>query len=310
MDGEQVEASEACPNDNVLAAYATGTALRAEREQLESHLLDCRACRAAVATAVGHATTQPEGTTLPRPRLRLHRLAASIAAIAAVLLVGWVLFGDRGGSTVKPSTEDLLVSHWRSLAEGHPQDFGSAQPLSRAERLARGGALQRGGIVLVAPAGTTLALRPRIVWRGGRPATVVLSTDAGAPIAQAEGVTSPWHWPADLEPLKPGAAYLLELTVEGVLGPERVSRTFRVASEETNELHKRRVAVVMADVAAPLRSLMLAHVALRADLITLARQHAEDYVTARPNDEVGRETLYRVRTLLGDPAASELLEER
>jgi protein involved in temperature-dependent protein secretion len=52
----------------------------------------------------------------------------------------------------------------------------------------------------------------------------------------------------------------------------------------------------------------MAHVALRADLLAEARRHAEAYVASRPEDAVGRETLFQVLAREGQTDADHLLE--
>jgi len=296
-----------CPDANALAAFAGARLLEAEREQIETHLGACRACRTSVAAAlraeaseagVPHASQRrPAGRSI-----RWWQVAAAAVVVAGV----WILARPRA----QPTTDALLQAHADRLARDHPSAFGGFELLSPRERLQRADALERGNSPLGSPLGATLTTRPTFVWTAdtAQAAGLRVSTADGRGLARVEDARSPWKWPETLAPLTRGEKYLWEVEFAGVLGPERASRTFRVASDDVAELYEQQVAQIQATVPDPLGKLLLAQVALRHGLLEEARRHAEAYAALRPTDHVGRETLFQVLTRSGDPSAGTRLE--
>jgi hypothetical protein len=56
---------DACPNDELLAAYIEQTLLPAEQAQLESHLLKCKLCREVIAVVIRTRAKVPDPQISP-----------------------------------------------------------------------------------------------------------------------------------------------------------------------------------------------------------------------------------------------------
>jgi len=95
------------PTDEEVAAYLSGTLPGGEREAVEAHLAECRACRLQVTSARRLLRTRPER----RQRVMAASLAAA-AVIAVVLLVprppGSAPDPDRGGRAGEPGLAQAL----------------------------------------------------------------------------------------------------------------------------------------------------------------------------------------------------------
>jgi len=303
MSERDDRSSDACIDVNDLAAFAIGRMLDEERERIEAHVVTCSLCRAAVTAAVrAEAHLDAEA-----PRLRRSSRGPWFAVAAAVVLlaVGLAFLASRPGA---PESKPTLDTAWASLANAHPDLFGDIDPLSAVERRRPGAALQRGSLRVEAPRGVVLEARPTVQWAGEGAARIRVSTADGRPLESVAGTSSPWAWPDASPPLPRGETYLVEIEAEGVLGLEQASTTFAVASDALVLLYMRRSDAVRDSIDAPLRELVLSHLALRADLLAEARRHAEAYLEARPEDEIGRETLFQVLTREGRSDIDHLLE--
>lgn len=95
------------PTDEEVAAYLSGTLPGGEREAVEAHLAECRACRLQVTSARRLLRTRPER----RQRVMAASLAAA-AVIAVVLLVprppGPATDPDRAGRADEPGLAQAL----------------------------------------------------------------------------------------------------------------------------------------------------------------------------------------------------------
>jgi hypothetical protein len=288
-----------CPDEDALAGIASGAGLPEERESVEGHLGTCDDCRRLVVALAG--------TEARRRGTSRRRLFAAPLVAAAVLLVGIGVFVvARAARAPEPDVEQSLESAARELAVADPQLFAAFRPLSAGERASAGSALQRGDLVLLHPSGTVLDPRPSFRWEpvsGIREWEVTLSKADGTRLWSAKTPEPRLEFPASEAALEPGARYLFEVAGEGPLGRSESGRTFGAAGEESRSAFARARDAIARRTPAPLRDLLVAHLALRGDHWLEAEAAARAYVLERPDEPVGRETLGLVLRLLGSSDA-------
>jgi hypothetical protein len=315
-----VREGSGCPGEDQLAALAAGGLLPEERESVERHLERCRPCRDAVAALVrwhrdagsegDDEAIQPESTAGAErvrhgPRLLL--LAAAVILMAALIWVGKDFFAPGEGLEFGTSSE-RLADLAEDLAKADPGLFESFVPLSREERLAPSPVLLRsGGIVLLHPAGASLALRPRFDWEpvaGAAEYRVTLLTSDGVAVWEEETGAASLDYPAGRPELTAGTGYLWEVRCEEPLGGEfRQRRAFRTASESERASFKAAIEAVEARDPGAIGLLLQAQLAVRLGFYRQAEYAARAYVLAGEEDALGRETLFHVLQLIGSPEA-------
>ena len=296
-----------CPDPSLLAGFAEGRLLDAERQALQGHLALCEPCRAAVAGWIRDRGDPSLAPPAPAPRvLRGWRVAVPIAAAAALLLAFLLPAGVLRHPGADGGTD--MASAARDLAAARPDLFAGFRPVEAGEELPRAFAQKRGAVVLLAPAGTILETRPAFRWRGvpgiARWKVTLLAAD-GEVLGSAEAADTALPFPAGTPDLAAGKRYLWEASGEGPLGPVKVRRAFDVAPEPDRRAFADAVAVIRERVPERLRSLVAAHLALRRGYYAAAEEEAAGHLRRFPGDPAGLDALGRARRALGEPAAED-----
>jgi hypothetical protein len=316
--GGDADASAACPDPNLLAGFAERSLAESETRAVAAHASGCAACRETLAelaeAGIGGETrvAASSGPSLPAgARLRaLGRPRAYGVAALVLLACGAALwaFGRRG--TEPADTDERLVAAARDLATSHSDLFGGFSPIGPDERAREVGSRERGGLRLLSPAEVVLSTRPAFAWvavRGIAEYEVRLEREDGATLFTRTTSRPSIEFPGDVAPLEPGARYAWTVGVDAVLGGRTESRrAFEVASEAAASAFRRAAQAVAGRAPEDLRDLLVAHWALRRDLLEEAERFARAHVERHPADRAGRETLLHVLRRQGTPEAEAL----
>ncbi len=300
-----------CPEEDLLAAMASGGLLPEERERLVDHLSGCERCGGVVAAlSKGEAPGIPRAPSrrgvlrLPVPSwaagrrgkagspLRSIEIRLPVAAAAVLLALAGVFLGTRirsgsPGVDGRPAsdTDGILLASAADLALSRPDLFRDFAPLSREERLADAPSVRGTVSSLILPAGKILETRPSFRWQDRPPVAereVVLRTPAGAVVFRARARAPLPVYPEDAPPLDPGSSY--SWTVSG-LG----ERIFAVATSEERAAWEAAVSAIEAQAPAGVRDLLVSHLALRRGFLgeaeQAARRHLWGTVAARERYE-------------------------
>jgi hypothetical protein len=229
------------------------------------------------------------------------RVAAAAAGAVAVGASAWLATrgGSPGGSD--GGTDAALVAAARALTDARPDLFAGFAPLGPGERRAARPDAARPRLVLRYPAGTIVGTTPTFSWSevpGADAYEVTLFSKDGTRLF-ARKAKEP-RLPHPDPPLEAGARYVWEVIAKVPGGPEHARRPFAVASEGERARFADAKAEIDARVEPRLRALVLAHWALRGDLVEAARDAARQAAADRPLDDVAAETLAHVRRRLGD----------
>lgn len=138
-------APDGCPDENVLAGFASGALSHEDTPRLEQHLDGCAACRALVA-AVAAEASEPGDTHAPTcldtgvPTLPMHPGAASLlpgAQMGRYVVEG--LLGEGGMGVVYAATDPTLgrTVALKLLRPGGGGDEGRARLVREAQAMAR-----------------------------------------------------------------------------------------------------------------------------------------------------------------------------
>jgi hypothetical protein len=300
----------ACPDENRLAGFVEGRLAPQERDGIAAHLEPCRDCGAIVAElaqseAVAAGGGEPSArvqSLFPRPLA----LAAAAVVVLGIAIGGWRVFVV--GRAL--DTQSELVACARTLVRERPELFQGFVPLASAERLADVPRVRGGDeVTLVRPAANILEDRPEFVWEavaGASSYTVTVFRSDGKelwrrPVAADAG--QHLAYPQDEASLARGAVHSWKVSCEGPLGSVSNRRPFTVHFEQEVGRFAAQARAIESVSPAELRPLLLAHIAIRAGLLLEAERAARRYVALRPDDAVGRETLYRALNELGSPEA-------
>ncbi|MGH7149977.1 MAG: zf-HC2 domain-containing protein [Planctomycetota bacterium] len=319
--------AEACPGENLLAGLADGSLIPEERERLERHLLRCKRC-ASVAAFLPRMGLTGEGgrarTPIPREAGRREESAGAkptwrgalrpwLAAAAVLVAVAGVAVGPHllRALRYRPGahSEARLIASARSLARTRPDLFGDFVPLDRAERLAAPPTLRSGGPALLYPAGKVREARPTFRWESGTGSgeyEVVLRKENGTEVWRRLSATASLAYPTDERGLAAGLRYVWEVAATGPGGEDRSQRVFEAASPEESAALGSCLGVIRGTVPEETRDLLAAHLALRRGFYSEAEEIARAYLASRPEDPIGRETLYQVLRRLGSSEAARL----
>ena len=276
-----------CPDENVLAAIAEGRLDERERTAALDHIAVCEACRDLVRALAPHvAAARPAGRLLSFPR--------KIAAIAAVVLAAagaaFILArrGTQGGDADPAAALEVAASH---LSRRVPEEFGDFRPLAAEELRAHRGDVLRGGDLEASPSGRILDGRPTLRWKavpGARHYRVSVIGPEGV-LWNATTTDTSLPWPEGKPELAPNARAAWTVTAAGP-GATEVRRAIAVV-DDAEASRWRRAELGAGTVEAPLRWLLLAHLALRRDLPLEAHAYASRYVAERPGEALGAATL-------------------
>lgn len=292
-----------CPDAGLVAGLAEGRLLPAEQVAVESHLVACDACRAAVADLVRDRAPVLPAARRPAGKLRRPlRLAIPAAAAVLVAAASWALLHGSGTA----GTDEALVASARDLATSRPDLFRGFEPLHPDEAIARAPAPNRGALALFSPAGKVLETRPAYRWETVPGVTlwhVTLRTADGETIWTADASAAEFAFPAARPELTAGTRYIWEAAGEGPLGPERSSRAFDVASAGERRDFDDAVREIGERVPSRLQTLVRAHFALRHGFHAAARDAAAEFVRENPKDPAGRAALAAADRALGLPGA-------
>ncbi|HET6201279.1 MAG TPA: hypothetical protein VFI25_00605 [Planctomycetota bacterium] len=208
------------------------------------------------------------------------------------------------GAAERAGTQEGLFAAAADLARSRPDLFGEFVPLSREERLAKGPQLRSGGLSLVYPSGKILDSRPSFRWEAasGGEDEIVLRTARGETLWRGTGRPPLLEYPSEAPDLQPGVRYSWELSRQG-------RRIFATASAEERAAFEAGVKGIEAKAPAPIRPLLVAHLALRAEFFAEAERAARAFFAAEPTDAVGRETLVHVLRRMGSSEAERLASD-
>lgn len=309
VDLARAGAAEPCPDENLLAGFAEGRLAPGERGPIAVHLEHCRACGAIVAELAESAVVAA-GDGAPRVLPVLSRtflLAAAALLVVGVAIGGWRILASRGPR----DTQSRLVASVRTLARDHADLFSDFTPLDSTDLLVPPPTL-RGGeeLTLIAPTAVILEERPEFRWEpveGATSYTVTLQGD-GTPLWRATSKEPRLAWPADQAPLERGTSRSWRLEVDEPSGSSVAHQRFTVATQQQYDRFDAQKRAIAEIGDAELRPLLLAHLALSADLLREAEIAAKNFVSMRPDDLVGLETLYCVEKWIA-PSAAEALRE-
>lgn len=222
-----------------------------------------------------------------------------------------------GAGAGAADTDAALFEAAARLARERPDLFVPFTPLDRAARRAGAGARKEpppDGLRALRPYGKLVEPRPELRWDAAPGLTAVqvdLSTEGGRPLWSATpDQADRLAWPASEPALAPGGHYRWEVRARGAGGPVRSERLFQLASEAERTAFEAARAEVASRVGAPLGSLVLAHHAIGRGLPGEAEREVRAWLAARPDDPVGRETLFHLLRLQGAAEAWSCLDER
>jgi hypothetical protein len=238
---------------------------------------------------------------------RTFLLAAAALLVVGVAIGGWRILASRGPR----DTQSRLVASVRTLARDHADLFSDFTPLDSTDLLVPPPTL-RGGeeLTLIAPTAVILEERPEFRWEpveGATSYTVTLQGD-GTPLWRATSKEPRLAWPADQAPLERGTSRSWKLEVDEPSGSSVAHQRFTVATQQQYDRFDAQKRAIAEIGDAELRPLLLAHLALSADLVREAEIAAKNFVSMRPDDLVGLETLYCVEKWIA-PSAAEALRE-
>jgi hypothetical protein len=299
-----------CPDEVLLAGLVENRLFPEEREEVERHLAACPRCLDIVGTLATRsaARTRPEAT---RMRLSMQILLAA-AGLAVLTTLGLLLLG-KGRDEATGITEARLLAAASDIARKAPRLFADFKPLTRDERLSPRSPVERGGgLVPLLPANTVLGRTPTFRWEAapGVESYEVALLRAGAGTLWTKRVKgTELEYPAGERSLDPGGRYVWKVSFEGVFGREEGGRAFGVASDEERTRFESAMEAIRTDAPPDLRTLLTAHLAIRSGLLGKALENTRAFVTAKPDEIIGRETLYHVLTLLGAEEAKGLLHD-
>jgi len=295
-----------CPPESQLAGWAGGSLLPEEGERVEAHLAGCRDCMTLVAALVRTAPPRAGGRLRDLLAPSRPRLLGAAALLVAALAGGALIVR---GLRPRPGTEELLVASARELVAARPALFPEGlTPLGPEERTAvPPPARSAEEPVLLHPSGVILETRPTFRWDPVPGVTgheialhrldrVQWSVRVPAPAGLA-------GWPAGAPELPRGVRLRWEVRCAGARGEVRVSRAFRVASADGAAAWDAVRAAIDERAPRRIRSLLLAHAALRRGLWAEAERAAREFREAEPDDAVGRETLDHVLRLRASSAS-------
>jgi hypothetical protein len=306
----------------LIAAYAEGRALEAERGMVEEHLVACDGCRrqvAAVAEAAGmdleHAGIREKASVIPFRR--------AVPAAAAVLLVGALLWafwprGDQApaGTERVLAGDDLLADVARRLSQSRPDLFEGYRALAATDRkLAPIDQVRSGGsLTLLSPRGKVAARPTELRWRAvpgtdrygleifdlqdseGRPLFVMEATAVVSP----DGIVAVPIPPRDPE-LPPGHRLLWKVVAHPPSGNVEGSASFEIAPAAEAKALEEALGVIDREAPIAARVLTKAHYAIRKGFVETARGILEKRLAEDPGDVLASETLSRAVELLALP---------
>lgn len=323
------EMAAGCPDSATLAALADGSLPDGPPPSLAQHLLRCALCRAVavgLASAAGRSpedlcvpaagTTGSDEASVATPASAPRRRWWPLLLVAALLLaMGAWLWLRRGRDSqpgaapavAAPALEQVvadLVKRQPALLEGF-RLLDHAALAARPGEAPQGPLPHGGGIDVIGPRAVVLSTKPRFRWKPSGRAQVHTLELKGADghvawTQRIDGVGA--AFPADQADLPRGSAWRWSVSAKRSTGPVTGSLEFRVASAAEAERFEAAERAIRA--AAPaVADLLLAHFALRQDLLEEAERAAEAYAEAHPGDAAGAEVRAHVRARLG-------LEER
>ena len=159
------------------------------------------------------------------------------------------------------------------------------------------------------PAGKIREARPTFRWEsraGDRQVEVVLREEDGTVVWRSRSATGSLAYPADERNLSAGRRYVWEAAATGPGGEDRSRRVFEAASAEEGAALETCLEVIRGTVPEETRELLAAHLALRRGFYGEAEGIARAHLASRPEDPIGRETLYQVLRRLGSSEADRL----
>lgn len=219
---------------------------------------------------------------------------------------GSALVSCRPSGARAADTDAALVEAVGRLTRERPDLFAAFTPLDRAARRAGAGARREpppGGLRALRPFGKILGVRPEFRWDAGPGLTglqVELSSEGGRSLwSAAPDDAERLAWPGSESELAPGGHYRWRVEGQGANGPVRSEQLFQVASEVERAAFETARAEVAARVPTPLRSLVLGQFAIGRGLPGQAEIEVRAYLAERPDDPVGRETLFHLLRIQG-----------
>ena len=275
-----------CPDENALAALAEGRVDEQEREALAAHVVGCASCRDVTHALLGAGLS----TRAPARVAVLPRWAFALAAGLLVAIGAGVYLATRPSGDA-PSTEVALARAMDRVARDVPEAAGALRPLDAKDLGVRSGDPTRGDGGAVAPSGRTVDPRPAFRWDaipGARAYTVKVIDASGATWTRTTPASS-LPWPADVAPLAPGAKFAWQLSADDPHATHIDRGVEETSAADAKEWAD--VVAAAASVETPLRSLVLAHAALRRGLAGEALEHARAFADAKPGDSLGKATL-------------------
>jgi Putative zinc-finger len=312
-----------CPDGKVLGGFVERRLSGPAADAVIEHLAGCDDCRAVVGALSGEgaagdaggeggargegrgggsggALVQPAAAP-SAPQWRWMRPALAAAGIVLAVVLVWQLgWGSKNGERAE-GLERRLVAAADDLRGKAPGSLAGFRPYGIDELNGLGREVLRGaGVQPISPAKRMLETRPQFRFDAPRSTAgwdLVLTAAADGrtvwktpvPALDAAGPRVV-PYPAGEKDLDPGAGYVWEIAGE-------VCR-FEVASDADRQAFDANLRLVDASVDPALRSLVKAHVALRADLLGAAEQYAREAHAAHPGDPFARATLLSVLRLL------------
>jgi hypothetical protein len=312
---------EACPDENLLAAFAERRLLDAERERVEEHLVRCETCLELVSEIARPDLDQEPVAAPTRSRLRPFLLvAAALLVVVGIGLVARKLWNSRVPAPPDPARlEAMLETTARDLARARPDRFSGFAPLTREERLRPQPAVARGdGVVLIRPVKNILETRPTFAWEspaGVAPVEIVLYRIEGASRIALEPLGASCRksrvpYPSARPELEPGK-YQWRIHLEGPFGRTTSSpRSFTIVPEAERKAYLAAAGDIEEKAAERIRFLLEAHLAIRRGLFEEAEKAVRRHLRTYPEDRLARETLYHVLATVGSVEAPTVLPAR